>query len=80
MAKTVWISGASRGIGKSAAVHFARAGYKIAAGYHENDAAMQSLMQQLAEIGAMAVPVKGDIATLPLWKAWLNIYVQRSVA
>lgn len=62
MAKTVWISGASRGIGKSAAVHFARAGYKIAAGYHENDAAMQSLMQQLAEIGAMAVPVKGDIA------------------
>lgn len=23
MAKTVWISGASRGIGKSAAVHFA---------------------------------------------------------
>ena len=62
MAKTVWISGASRGIGKSAALHFARAGYKIAAGYHENDAAMQSLMQQLAEIGAMAVPVKGDIA------------------
>ena len=62
MAKTVWISGASRGIGKSAALHFAHAGYKIAAGYHENDAAMQSLMQQLAEIGAMAVPVKGDIA------------------
>ena len=62
MAKTVWISGASRGIGKSATLHFARAGYKIAAGYHENDAAMQSLMQQLAEIGAMAVPVKGDIA------------------
>ena len=62
MAKTVWISGASRGIGKSAALHFARAGYKIAAGYHENDDAMQSLMQQMAEIGAMAVPVKGDIA------------------
>ena len=62
MAKTVWISGASRGIGKSAVLHFARAGYKIAAGYHENDTAMQSLMQQLAEIGAMAVPVKGDIA------------------
>ena len=62
MAKTVWISGASRGIGKSAALHFARAGYKIAAGYHENDNAMQSLMQQMAEIGAMAVPVKGDIA------------------
>ena len=49
MAKTVWISGASRGIGKSAALHFAHAGYRIAAGYHENDAAMQSLMQQLAE-------------------------------
>ena len=62
MAKTVWISGASRGIGKSAALHFARAGYKIAAGYHENDDAMQSLMQQMAEIGVMAVPVKGDIA------------------
>ena len=62
MAKTVWISGASRGIGKSAALHFAHAGYKIAAGYHENDTAMQSLMHQLAELGAMAVPVKGDIA------------------
>ena len=48
MAKTVWISGASRGIGKSAALHFARAGYKIAAGYHENDDAMQSQIQQMA--------------------------------
>ena len=46
MATTVWISGASRGIGKSAALHFARAGYKIAAGYHENDDAMQSLMER----------------------------------
>lgn len=64
MAKTVWISGASRGIGRAAALSFARAGYRIAAGYHENDSAMQSLMQQLAELGAMAVPVKGNVADI----------------
>lgn len=62
MAKTVWISGASRGIGKSAAIAFAKAGYKIAAGYNNNDAAMQSLMQELSALGAMAIPVKGDIS------------------
>lgn len=62
MAKTVWISGASRGIGKSAALAFAKAGYKIAAGYLGNDNAMESLMRELSDIGAMAMPVKGDIS------------------
>lgn len=62
MAKTAWISGASRGIGKSAALAFAKAGYKIAAGYLGNDAAMEGLMQELSCIGVMAMPVKGDIS------------------
>ena len=62
MAKTVWISGASRGIGRATALSFARRGYKIAAGYYENETAIKSLMNELAEIGTMAVPVKGDIS------------------
>ncbi len=62
MAKTVWISGASRGIGRSAALAFAKAGYKIAAGYCSNDIAIKKLMSELSDIGAMAMPVKGDIS------------------
>ena len=62
MAKTVWISGASRGIGRSAALCFAKAGYRIAAGYSNSASDMRSLMQELAALGAMAMPVCCDIA------------------
>lgn len=63
MAKTVLISGASRGIGRAAALCFAKSGYKIAAGYNSTRAQIDSLMAEFMHLGTMAVPVKGDISS-----------------
>ncbi len=62
MAKTVFITGASRGIGRATALAFASAGYGVAAGYLHAEEDIQSLMGGFAQSGVMAVAVRGDVA------------------
>ncbi len=54
--KTVWITGASRGIGAATARAFAAAGYRVAVGYHKNREKAEALA---AELGGIAVG--GDV-------------------
>ena len=62
MPKTVFITGASRGVGRAAALRFASAGYRVAAGYLHSQNEMGSLMDSFARSGVMAVAVRGDVA------------------
>ncbi|MBQ8753112.1 MAG: 3-oxoacyl-ACP reductase FabG [Clostridia bacterium] len=62
MAKTVLITGASRGIGRAAAVAFARAGWRVGIGYHQSEAEAKALAAALTAEGAAVLAVKADVA------------------
>lgn len=62
MARTVLITGASRGIGRGCALAFARAGYRVAIHYHQSAAQAEALVQQLQEMGCDAACFRADIA------------------
>lgn len=63
MHKTVFITGASRGIGRAAALRFAMDGWRVGIGYHTSDAEARALIAALAELGTMATAVRGDVAS-----------------
>ena len=62
MPKTVLITGASRGIGAAAARLFARAGWQVGVGFHQNREAAAAVARELEGLGARAVPLQGDVS------------------
>lgn len=62
MKKTVWITGASGGIGSAAATLFARSGYCVALGYHHGKQKAEALAAALCASGGQAVAVGGDLS------------------
>ena len=62
MANTVLITGASRGIGRSCALAFARAGYRVAVHYHHSKEQAEALVRQLQAMGCDAACFQADIA------------------
>ena len=59
---TVWITGASGGIGSAAAQLFAQRGYRVAIGYCRGKEAAEALCAVLRKDGADAVAVQADVA------------------
>ena len=62
MKKTVLITGASGGIGKAAALAFAKAGYNVAVHYNNSQAAAEELCRELESMGVKAVAVQADVS------------------
>ena len=63
-AKTVLVTGASRGIGKEIARRFAEHGAtRIAVGYLRNDSAAEQAAEELRGLGADPVLVRGNVAS-----------------
>ena len=59
---TVLITGASRGIGRAAALLFGKNGWNVAVNYRANEAAAQSLKEELEAMGVKCLPVQADVA------------------
>jgi 3-oxoacyl-[acyl-carrier protein] reductase len=58
--KTVLVTGASRGIGRTIAIALAREGAKVAINYSSSDA-KASEVEEIKKLGGTAIPCKGDI-------------------
>jgi NAD(P)-dependent dehydrogenase (short-subunit alcohol dehydrogenase family) len=71
--KVVVITGASRGIGRAAALAAAERGYRIVVGYASNKAAADEVVAQIERKNGKAIAVKCDVASekdiLALYKA-----------
>lgn len=60
--KTVLITGASRGLGRSTAVLFASEGANIVVNYNDSSAHANSTVKELTKLGVDAIAVKADIS------------------
>lgn len=61
-AKTMLITGASRGIGAATALLAAKHGYQVAVNYASNDAAAQAVVQRIESMGGTAQAFKADVS------------------
>lgn len=62
MTQTVFITGASRGIGKAIALYLAPLGYTLALGYHTNETAARKTLAEVQALGATARLIRLDVS------------------
>jgi 3-oxoacyl-[acyl-carrier protein] reductase len=60
--KSALVTGAATGIGRSAALALARAGYDVAINYHRSDAAARAVADEIAKLGAAPILCRSDVA------------------
>lgn len=58
----VLVTGASRGIGRSASLAFARAGLDVAVNFATSESQAAKVVGEVVELGARAMAVQGDVA------------------
>ncbi len=58
----VVVTGGSRGIGAACALSAAHQGYGVCVNYTANQAAADSIVQQITEAGGQAIAVRGDVS------------------
>jgi NAD(P)-dependent dehydrogenase (short-subunit alcohol dehydrogenase family) len=61
-AKTILITGASRGIGRAVAILAAQKGWSVIVNYLHNDVAAQRVVDMVKSLGAKSIKIQGDVA------------------
>ena len=62
MKKVAFITGASRGIGASTALYFAKYGYDVAVNYLNNKEKAEAIVKKIKAIGQNAIALCGDVS------------------
>lgn len=60
--RTVLVTGAGRGIGRSSVLAFARAGFDVAVNYSRSESAARAVAEEAERAGAKTLLVKADVA------------------
>ena len=63
MNKVVFVTGATRGIGKQIAITFAKEGYDIAINYRKENADLENTKKVIEENGVKCLAVQGDVSS-----------------
>ena len=63
MNKVVFVTGATRGIGKQIAITFAKEGYDIAINYRKENADLENTKKAIEENGVKCFAVQGDVSS-----------------
>ncbi|MBZ9633943.1 elongation factor P 5-aminopentanone reductase [Clostridium sp. FP1] len=75
--KVAIVTGGSRGIGKGIAIELAKAGACVVINYKSNDVAAEKTMQEISEIGAYALKIKGDVSDYEFSKKLIKTTVEK---
>jgi len=75
--KAALITGAATGIGRSAVLALARAGYDVAVNYSSSEAAARETAAQAGKLGAKTLVIKCDVADEPGVRAMLKQVKER---
>jgi NAD(P)-dependent dehydrogenase (short-subunit alcohol dehydrogenase family) len=62
LSKTILITGASRGIGRAAALLAGKRGWSVGVNYAQNEAAARDVVARIERAGGRAVALRGDVA------------------
>jgi len=75
--KVAIITGGSRGIGKGIAIELAKAGCCLVINYKSNDEAAEETMQEIKELGAYAIKIKGDVGDYEFSKEMIKTTLEK---
>lgn len=75
--KTVFITGASRGIGRACALNFAEKGYTVFANYASQSEKAQSLKQEIEKNGGVCELCKFDVSDEKAAKAAFEVVIKK---
>jgi 3-oxoacyl-[acyl-carrier protein] reductase len=75
--KVAIVTGASRGIGKGIAIELAKAGASVVINYKNNDEAAEETLQQIRELGAYGLRIKGDVSDYEFSKQLIETTVEK---
>ncbi len=70
--KIALITGASRGIGRSTALLFAKEGAKVAVNYFSSENEAKSVVEEIKKIGSEAIAIKCDVSNEEQVKSMVN--------
>jgi len=62
IAKTVLVTGASRGIGRAIAIRFGQAGYNVVVNYLSSEEKAQQTVENIKRVGGNAIAFKADVS------------------
>ncbi|KAB8138704.1 3-oxoacyl-[acyl-carrier-protein] reductase [Gracilibacillus oryzae] len=74
--KVALITGASRGIGRSIALNYARNGAKVAVNYAGNEAKAQAVVDEITSLGGDAIKIQANISKEDEVKAMVKEVIQ----
>ncbi|MBQ3495029.1 MAG: 3-oxoacyl-ACP reductase FabG [Clostridia bacterium] len=75
--KTILITGATGGIGKSLAMKFANNNFAVAVGYNNSEEEAKAIYNDITNSGNQAILVKGDISDSKQCEAIVNEVIQK---
>ncbi len=75
--KVAIVTGSSRGIGKGIAIELAKAGACVVINYKSNDEEAEKTFQEIRDMGAYALKIKGDVSDYEFSKRMIKTTVEK---